>query len=128
MLKVNLNKLSFIENEEQVDKLKKLIRLHNHRLMPHQVASNIGFTLNESIELLYYLFHKKAADLFILVYHVDHLDAPIEARPYTNPFPQIPHECEVCEKVIIDKNDLVYDILFRFSNDLEILYGIHDAL
>lgn len=106
---MNLGNLNFF-NKERITRLNNLIAVNNH-LMPHVVASGTGCSLDEAMTFLVFLYAKKKANGYILIYHAEHLDFPFEKRLLIDGLPKGEVFCNVCEETILE-NDLLYDFEF----------------
>lgn len=123
MLTVDIGKLPFLsEDKGRIDKLNELLR-RNKNLMPHQVASGTGLSLQESMTLLVFFFYLNYGKFYILVYHRDFPNEPTSAINIFDGFPEMPFYCEVCDKIVEDEDELLYDYMFVKNSDFEVLAG-----
>lgn len=113
-MSINLNSFPFFQDEASLTRLNNLFASRSN-LMPHEVASATGCSLEEAMHLLMFLYDKRMAEAYLVVYHERHLDEPpIEVRPIVQGFPSLPMVCEVCGEVISEEADLSYGFQFVF--------------
>ena len=115
MKTLSLRRYACFSSSKSLQNLNHLVEIHSN-LMPHQVASATGCSLNEAMAMLIFLFTRSLAEVFLLVYHnSDQVDppTPILARSILEGLPDLPITCDVCGKEIEHRSDLSYDFLFK---------------
>ena len=114
---INLSKFPCFDSPQRIGELNRLVSTQ-HDLMPHQVAVAVGCELEHAMTVLFFLYHRRLAEAFLLVYHKDHLDAPVLAPGLSAGFPSLPFTCDACGKEIVAPDELSYDLLFRLTEDI----------
>lgn len=121
---VNLSKLPYLGEASKLEILNRLFK-SREAIMLHELATATGYSREESMQLLMFLYDLRLIKPFLLVYHKEHLDVPIQTRDLLEGFPPVPFTCPECEREITQKDQLSYDFLFKtvepeisFVNDL----------
>ena len=114
MQTINLTSFPCLGKEAQLQSLNNLVDISDS-LMPHQIAVATGCSIDEALAVLLLLLRLSTVKGFLLVYHSGHEDnnPPIMARNIFDGLPILPFICEVCQKEIINANELSYDFLFK---------------
>jgi len=84
-------------------------------LMPHQIASATGCSLDEAMSLLLHLSTLDIAKAKTLVYHInDNTDPPVSilTRNLNEGPPELPLVCPICGQDIENYEELLFDFIF----------------
>ena len=119
---VKLDKIPCFSNTERLEILFRLLRTRDS-ITPREIASATGCTLIDSMQVLLILSEENLAKPFLFVYHNQHPNTVIEARPLEKGFPTIPLLCDICDETIKDGSQLSYDFSFSLSSALENYFG-----
>ena len=114
-----LHRLPSFRNTSQVQKLNDVFAIQN-TLMPHQVAVATGCSLDDALTILLLLYDRYLAESFLLVYHVSHPEQPILTRKLSEGPPSVPVQCDLCERVIENDDELAYDYLFKTRDQINL--------
>ena len=104
--------------QRQRTKLSLLLRRGGFgALMPHDLANRVGVRREHALAILTVLSEAKACRMRLLVYHVCDLEVWFMARRFGAGFPRLPLRCGVCNEMVTDRGDLLYDFeAYRFQD------------
>jgi hypothetical protein len=122
---LSLKRFPSIRGENSLQSLNRLVEL-NELLMPHQVASATGCTLDEAMKLLMFLASIDIVETFLLVYHLNEdteTISPVMMRPLNEGPPKLPFICNKCGQQITNQNELSYDFIFRFKHQDKVRFS-----
>lgn len=111
---VELRKPAFLADQNRLVAFNTLVQTKN-TLMPQEVSISTGCSQYEVTELLFWLHGMGYAEPFLLVYHKEHLDSPVTARKLGEGFPRVPFTCDVCDEVVRNSDDLMFDLSFKIK-------------
>lgn len=127
MKTVNLRSFPCFRDYETLQKLNLHVQLQNN-LMPHGVADATGCSLEQAMAVLLLLANQYVVEPYLLIYHSIHPDAPpILARNMLDGPLSLPFACDLCEKTITSRDELLYDFLFTKTNDVTFVFEDVDA-
>jgi hypothetical protein len=121
MKRINLNNLDYFKESIPLLKLNRFIKIRTQFTM-HEIAIASGCDFKNAMFIVLILYHHYAADLFLVIYHNDHLDNPIaaEIRPFLEGFPKLPYVCFLCERRITSLDQLSFDFMVKLlHNNIE---------
>lgn len=87
--------------------------------MPHQLAVLLGIEYSEALAILTLLEAEGLCELKLLIYHNCEPDVPTGAIPFGQGFPDLPWVCPLCESSVENYNDLSFDIMAQFNQEIE---------
>ena len=90
---ISLDKLPCLGYDSKLNILNRLVQTRE-ALMLHELATSTGCSQQEAMLLLMLLYDLHLAELFLLVYHKDHIDTPIQSRGLLEGFLSVPFTCQ----------------------------------
>ena len=121
-MEMDFEQFPCLNKNKALERFRHLIKISTS-LMPHQVAAATGCDIRESIAILMFLVTEDKLKPFILVYHNNHDDdipLPIMKRNFIDGYPKLPFICDGCEKEIVSRKELSYDLMFEIIENMEL--------
>lgn len=83
--------------------------------MSHQLVAATGCTFSDALGILFLLYHFDLADAFLVVYHKNDTETPIQISDFINGPPKVPFVNSMTEEMIYDLNELMYTLMFKLK-------------
>ena len=118
MEKIEIKFIPAFQDQNRLARLNSFI-LRRNTVMPHEVAAATGCSIQESITLLLYLYHRYLADPYLLTFHTHHPLVVIEKTHLKEGLPELPIICDHCEEQILNPDELIYEFEFNLRGEIQ---------
>ena len=113
---IQLTNLPYIDNNEKLNGLKRLFRLHTE-LMPHQLSFHAQCTYDQACELVIYLYMLDVGELFISIYDRNDPEIAFKSISFDEGKPKLPLLNPNNDSYITDYSQIAYDLTLQLSKE-----------